>query len=233
MIRMKTGIPGLDNILEGGFPHPSSILVTGPVGSGKSIFGLQYLYKGAKDYREPGFMISVEGYPSDFSWYQEKFNWDLKSLQELGLLIFSRYDPADFEKFSLRTLHSEIILQLLKVVDSLRIKRVVIDNINPIAQHVGDPSVFRTMLYYMSKALKEKDCTVLFITEKPAGKEQLTYLDVEPHVMDGVIELDPVERGETSTFTLNVRKMVATNIQPGKFKAEITDEGFKLATSYY
>lgn len=233
MLRIKTGIPGLDEILEGGFPHPSSILITGPVGSGKSILGLQFLYKGAKEYKEPGFMISVEGYPTDFSWYQEKFKWDLKGLQELGLLIFSRYDPADFEKFSLRTLHAEVIMQLLKVVDSLRIKRVVIDNINPIAQHMGDPSTFRTILYYLSKALKEKDCTTLFITEKPAGEEKLTYLDVEPHVMDGVIEVSPIERGESRTFSLNVKKMVATRVQAGRFMADISEEGFRLATSYY
>jgi KaiC/GvpD/RAD55 family RecA-like ATPase len=233
MKRIKTGILGLDELLEGGFPSPSSILVTGPVGSGKSIFGLQFLYKGAKEYDEPGIMISVEGYPTDFQWNQEKFHWDLKDLQDAGKLIFSRYDPVDFEKFELRTLHSEIIMQLSKIIDSIGAKRIVIDNINPIAQHIGEPSTFRTILYYLSKALKEKDCTVLFITEKPVGEEKLTYFDVEPHVVDGVIELLPITRGETTVFSLSIKKMIATDIPSGRFIADISNEGFKLVTSYY
>ena len=231
MERIKTGIPGLDNLIEGGFPHPSSILVTGPPGAGKTIFGLQYLYKGAKDYNEAGFMIKIEGYETDLSWYIERMNFDIPAMQKKGKLIISTYDPVDFEKFELRALHSEIILQMRKIIQSIEAKRVVIDSITPLGFSLNDKAAFRTLLYYMSKALKEMGCTTLFISEKTG--EGLTPFEVEPFIMDGVIELAFTPREEGLIQTLMVRKMKATQFPLARYVMEISDKGLSLATSSY
>lgn len=231
MERIKTGIPGLDSILEGGFPHPSSILVTGPTGVGKSLLGLQYLYQGAKDYDEPGFMINIEGYETDLEWNMDKFGYDIPALQKKGKLVFSTYDPIDFEKFELRTLHSEIIIQLRKIIDSIGAKRIVFDSITPLGLSVNNPARFRTQLYYISKALKESNCTTLFISEKVG--EGLTRFNVEQFVMDGVLDLDFSVREDTYVQTLMVRKMKATSAPLAKYLMNITEKGIELATSYY
>jgi len=47
--KVKTGIPGLDSIISGGMKTGRTVTVSGPPGSGKITFGLQYLYSGAKD----------------------------------------------------------------------------------------------------------------------------------------------------------------------------------------
>jgi KaiC/GvpD/RAD55 family RecA-like ATPase len=231
MDRVNTGIPGLDGLIEGGFPHPSSILVTGPTGSGKSIFGLQFLYAGAKQFNEPGFMVNIEGYPNELRWYSERFNWDIGTMQKKGKLVFSSYDPVDFEKFELRTLHSEIIMQLNKIIDQIGAKRVVIDSITPLGQSVNEKARFRTLLYYISRSLKEKGCTTLFISEKT--NDYLTAFDVEPFVMDGVIELSFSPREDTLNQVLIIRKMVATQFPMAKYLMDISGEGIRLATSYY
>ncbi|HIP74098.1 MAG TPA: ATPase, partial [Euryarchaeota archaeon] len=54
MRRVPTGIPGLDNLIQGGFPSGSTILLSGGAGTGKTIFALQYIYSGAALYNEPG-----------------------------------------------------------------------------------------------------------------------------------------------------------------------------------
>ena len=59
MRRVPTGIHGLDEIIEGGFIEGSVILVSGGPGAGKSIFGLQFIYRGAVD-GEPGIYITFE-----------------------------------------------------------------------------------------------------------------------------------------------------------------------------
>ena len=61
LIRLTSGIPGLDDMIEGGFPFPSVILVAGPAGTGKTTFALKYLCEGAKK-GEQGRLILDEGY---------------------------------------------------------------------------------------------------------------------------------------------------------------------------
>lgn len=230
MERIKTGIPGLDGLIEGGFPHPSSILVAGPPGSGKTIFGLQYLYNGAKQYDEAGFMIRIEGYETDLEWYVEKMNWDIPALQKKQKLVISTYDPVEFEKFELRTLHSEIILQMRKIIQSINAKRVVIDPITPLGLSINDRARFRTLLYYISKALKEMGCTTLFMSEKTG--EDLTPFNVEQFIMDGIIELGFTVRGEALNPTLMVRKMKATQFPMAKYVMDISNQGIVLASSF-
>jgi KaiC/GvpD/RAD55 family RecA-like ATPase len=231
MERISTGIEGLDDVLEGGFPNPSSILIVGPTGSGKSLFGLQFLYHGASEYGEPGFMVRTEGYPTDYQWYTERFKWDIAALQRKGALLFSTYDPADFEKFNLNTLHSEVILQLSRVIESIKAKRVVIDAITPIRYSVPDAGKFRTILYYVSRALKEKGCTTLFISEKTG--EGLTPFGVEPFVMDGVIELRCKSEKTISARELVVRKMLATSVFPEPYSIDISEDGMRLSSAFF
>lgn len=231
MERISTCIDGLDDVLEGGFPHPSSILVVGPTGAGKSVFGLQFLYKGAQDYGEPGFMIRTEGYPTDYQWYTERFKWDIASLQSKGKLLFSTYDPADFEKFNLNTLHSEVLLQLSRVIDSIKAKRVVIDTITPICFALPDKGKFRTVLYYVSRALKEKGCTTLFLSEKTS--ESLTPFGVEQFVMDGVIEIDCKSEKTVTSRELTVKKMLATAASPEPYSVDIAEDGMRLSSSLF
>jgi len=232
MNRVKSGIPGLDELIEGGFPNPSSILLTGPTGTGKTIFGLQYLYSGASEQKDHGFMISTEDYATDIQWYQEEFNWSFKAMQDSGLLVFSRYDPIDFEKFNLNTLYGDIILPLSKVIDSVGVKRVVFDSITPIGLAINDKSTYRTILYYISKALKEKGCTSLFISEKPSAAGALTQFDVEQFVMDGVLELSFAQKEDALVQTIAVRKMKATNVPQARYVLDFYEKGLRVAPSY-
>jgi len=228
--RVKTGIPGLDALLEGGYPHPSSILLTGPPGSGKTIYGLQYLYRGVADYKENGFMVKIEGFESDLQWYVERLGFDLPKYQKDGKLVISAYDPAEFEKFELRTLHSEIILQLRKVITQINAKRVVIDSITPLGLSINDRAHYRTLLYYISKALKELGCTTLFVGEK--APDQISSFGVEEYVMDGVIDLDFVAKEDAFVQTLMIRKMRATKFPMARYVLDISDKGLQLATSF-
>ncbi|MBU4266966.1 MAG: circadian clock protein KaiC, partial [Candidatus Altiarchaeota archaeon] len=58
--RCPTGIPGLDEVISGGFPRGRTILLTGACGTGKTIFGIQYLFNGITKYNEPGVLVLLE-----------------------------------------------------------------------------------------------------------------------------------------------------------------------------
>ena len=58
--RVKVGIEGFDVLVQGGFPRGKIVLLSGTAGTGKTIFALQYLYKGAHEFNEPGLYITFE-----------------------------------------------------------------------------------------------------------------------------------------------------------------------------
>ena len=60
---VKTGIMGLDDLLAGGIPRGNIVLLTGAPGTGKTTFGVEFVYRGARDYGEPGLIVLFEVAP--------------------------------------------------------------------------------------------------------------------------------------------------------------------------
>ncbi|RLG21958.1 hypothetical protein DRN74_00930 [Candidatus Micrarchaeota archaeon] len=226
MERISTGITGLDEVLEGGFPHPSGIVITGPPGIGKTVFALQFLYEGARK-GEAGFMMQIEGYATDVEWYAEKFSWDIQSLENEGKLLFSSFDPMEFTKFDLSTFHADVVLRLYKIIDSMKAKRIVVDSIAPIASSMQNEGQYRTLMYYLIKSLKGKNCTVLFVSEKESDKT-----NPEEYIADGVIELKYVESDGNINPTMFIKKMTATEIVNRQFSIQIDNFGFKIINPF-
>ena len=94
MERIPTGVKGLDSLIEGGFPKGSSILYTGPPGTGKTIFAIEYLYRGAAESNEKTLYITFEQQQEDLVEQAKQFGWDLLTLQQGGKFIIMSI-PAD------------------------------------------------------------------------------------------------------------------------------------------
>ncbi|MEE9593935.1 MAG: ATPase domain-containing protein, partial [Candidatus Hydrothermarchaeales archaeon] len=86
MERTLTGIPGFDEMLEGGLPKGYTILVAGGPGSGKSTFAMQYLTKGISDYGENGIYISLEERPKDIINNFGRYGWDISKVRLIGMV---------------------------------------------------------------------------------------------------------------------------------------------------
>ena len=102
MERTKTGIPGLDELLNGGIPKGSNVLVAGGAGTGKTILTTQYLYNGATKYGEAGLFVTLEGNVRDIAWNMESFQWDIKSLQDQGMLTIYRLNLGLADKTTIQ-----------------------------------------------------------------------------------------------------------------------------------
>jgi len=81
-----SGVEGFDRILYGGLPKGSTVIVEGAPGTGKTTFGVQFLYYGALQCNEPGIYITFEEFPKQI--YQDvmDFGWDIKELEKRNLL---------------------------------------------------------------------------------------------------------------------------------------------------
>ena len=82
--QVKTGVVGLDAILGGGIPRGNVIVVEGPAGSGKTTLGLEFIYRGATDFGEPGLIVLFEVSPIKVIRDAAQFGWDLSELERQG-----------------------------------------------------------------------------------------------------------------------------------------------------
>ncbi len=210
MERVKTGILGLDQIIDGGFPKGSSILVTGSAGTGKTIFGLQYLYRGAKNQKEAGILVQAEEFDQTLSWYSDEFGWDLGKLQELGLLAIFSFNPKDYGRFMPHTIDGDVLRKLEAIMNSIGAKRLVVDSITPISLAIKDVSDYRYSLYLFLNFLKKKGVTSILVAEEKTRK--VTKFGVEDHLVDGIIRTRKVEMEDgTVIVEAKVEKMIGTD----------------------
>ncbi len=93
-VKTPTKIRGLDEVLNGGVPTGGLTLLNGGPGTGKTLFGLEFLVRGAQE-GNPGILITFEEHEEALHHYATTFGWDTDALEKQGLLsiIGARFDP--------------------------------------------------------------------------------------------------------------------------------------------
>ncbi len=220
MQRIHTAIPGLDRLIEGGFPENSSVLIKGGAGTGKSLLGLQFLYGGVKDYGEPGILIQAGGFGTTLLWYEEMLGWDLAKMQEKGKLVIYSFKPKDYDKFGPTKLQGEVLGKLRNIIVPMGARRVVIDSATPLSEKLSDKADYRRSLYETIEFFKDNNITSLIVSD--GGK-------AESGLCDGIIELQQAEEpnGEFKKQLL-VSKMLATNFPVAWYPVVISERGFSV-----
>ncbi|MEM4327072.1 MAG: ATPase domain-containing protein, partial [Candidatus Diapherotrites archaeon] len=78
--RVKTGVPGLDDMMGGGIPKGNLVVLSGDPGSGKTVLCWQYIYYGATQYNEKSVYVSLEESEQTIFEGALEFGWDLRKL---------------------------------------------------------------------------------------------------------------------------------------------------------
>jgi KaiC/GvpD/RAD55 family RecA-like ATPase len=222
MERTKTGIPGLDELVQGGFPASSTVLVSGSSGTGKTILAMQYLYNGAKFYGEPGIYVTLETHIKNILWNMENFNWDFKSLQEKNMLRTYRLNiELETEKNEIKKKIDEELNVITRLVEEIGAKRLVIDSIASFGIWFERLGELRAMLYHFTDKLKDLECTTILTTETKGERTDFSAFGVEDFIADGVIALYffPPNR------SIFIKKMRGTNQSKSVHPFEITEQG--------
>ena len=207
MDRTKTGIPGLDELLNGGIPKGSNVLVSGGAGTGKTILATQYLYNGATMYGEAGLFVTLEGNVRDIAWNMENFQWDIKSLQDQNLMTIYRLNLSGAkDKSVVEEKIEEQLIEIQNEVKEINAKRLVVDSTTVFGAYI-DPSILRTTLFKFTDQLKNFGCTTILTSETQPTKNSFSAFGVEEFVSDGIIALyfTPPNR------SIFVRKMRGTD----------------------
>ena len=247
MKRINIGIDGLSQVTGGGFLQGHSILVCGAPGTGKTIFGLQFLYKGAQFENENGLFVCVEDKEERLKFYGEQFGWDIDTLQKQKKMDFLNV-PVDQKGFML----VDAIAEKAKRINA---KRIVIDSLSAISinakmfnlplKNQPDPTgtlkrkkILKTagytpfedvlqFTYLFVDRISDLDATSIFLTDTDGGNT-LTRDGVSEYACDGVIFLQLHDTSKNVMRTLSVKKMRGSNIIPGLNSLRFTKTGLEV-----
>ena len=223
--KAPTGIAGFDDITGGGVPRGRPTLVTGAAGSGKTLFGIEFLVRGARDFGEPGVLLAFEEAESDLATNVASLGFDLAQLERDGLLAVDafRLDPSEIVETGAFDLDG-LFIRLAAAVESVGAKRVVLDTIELLFSALPNEAIIRGELGRLFRWCKERDLTVV-VTGERGDEGSLTRFGIEEYVSDCVVSLDHRVHEEVSTRRLRVVKYRGSLHGTNEYPFLITDRG--------
>jgi KaiC/GvpD/RAD55 family RecA-like ATPase len=217
--RIKTGVPGIDNIIDGGLVPNTLTLLTGTAGTGKTSISSQFIYTGAKKFDQPGVYVTFEEPIESIKSSSSNYGWDFDSLEKEGKVIFVKYDPF----------HIEDIYELIETnIKKINAKRVVIDSISALGLYVKETPEIRRMIFNIAFLLRRLKCTSILISEILPNQNALSRFGVEEFVTDGVIVLYYTQTGSQFSRALTVWKMRGSKHSSKLHPYKITDKGVEV-----
>ncbi|MET0837588.1 MAG: circadian clock protein KaiC [Marmoricola sp.] len=223
--KAPTGITGFDDITGGGLPRGRPTLVTGAAGAGKTLFGIEFLVRGARDFGEPGVLLAFEESEGDLATNVASLGFDLDQLERDGLLAIDafRLDPSEIVETGSFDLDG-LFIRLASAVESVGAKRVVLDTIELLFSALPNEAIIRGELGRLFRWCKERGLTVVVTGEK-GGEGSLTRFGIEEYVSDCVVSLDHRVDEQVSTRRLRVVKYRGSLHGTNEYPFLITDRG--------
>ncbi len=162
-----TGIQGLDEITGGGLPAGRPTLVSGGAGSGKTLFGLEFLVRGATQYGEPGVFMSFEETIPDLTKNAASLGFDLDRLVAdkklfLDHVHISRSEIAETGEYDL----DGLFIRIADAVKRVGAKRIVLDTIEALFGELPNPGILRAEIRRLFGWLKDQGLTTVITAER-------------------------------------------------------------------
>ncbi|HEU0136376.1 MAG TPA: ATPase domain-containing protein, partial [Flavobacterium sp.] len=203
--KTPTGIEGLDEITDGGFPAGRPILVCGGAGCGKTLMAMQFIAKGITQFNEPGVFVSFEELSDDLTLNVKSLGIDLEKMKSDKMLVVDhvRVERSEIEEAGDYDLDG-LFIRLGHAIDSINAKRVVLDTLESLFSGFDNQAILRAELRRLFHWLKEKGVTAIITGER--GDATLTRQGLEEYVSDCVIILDHRVTEQVSTRRLRIVK---------------------------
>jgi circadian clock protein KaiC len=224
--KCPTGIKGLDEVTEGGFPKNRTTLISGGAGSGKTLLGIDFLIRGASDFNEPGVFMSFEETAEDLYKDVASLSLDFSGLVSrkkilIEHVILDRKDVREAD-FNLEG----VLVRLEHAIDAIGAKRVVLDSIESPFAGITDAGILRIEIKRLFKWLKDKQVTAI-VTGEP-GQGSYTRHGLEEFVSDCIILLDNRVKEQIAIRRLRVIKYRGSNHGTNEYPFVIDKSGLSV-----
>ncbi len=230
-MRIRTGIQGFDEIVQGGLIQNRVYIVAGPPGAGKTTFGIHFLVQGAKE-GERGLYVSLTEDPRNIIEDMSGYSFNLKRYTLAGLILFVDMGPLSIQYMNaiknrekMRSTYAEEVFKKISTLVKMKgVKRIVIDSVLTLKYGSGGEEDQNREIARFFRSLKDLKATTLILSEMT----DLSNYSPEHYMAHGVIFLHNFLNGNTMTRALQVIKMRGTRHDCDMHKMEITSEGIRV-----
>lgn len=228
--KCPTGIDGLDELIEGGFPRGRTILVEGDSGTGKSIFATQFIYNGAVKYNEPGILMILEQNPELYKQDMLAIGFDLEKLErekkliiidaslsglvagELGLFSLPKKDEFKITPDQFNVELVEVMIQ--EAAKKIKAKRAVVDSFSALESILearkardGDVTIDEARKTMLSINYKLQKIRLTSMLVSDIIENRSPTHGIEEFMSDGVIRLNYFTSGADAGRHMVIKKM--------------------------
>jgi circadian clock protein KaiC len=220
----RTGIKGLDAILIGGLPRGNITVVTGGPGTGKTTLGLEFIYRGVREFDEPGMVVTFEVSPDRLIADAATLGWDLRELEQSGRLkILSTTRPVFRDDMQ----QAESLL--LTQAAEMRARRIFVDGLAGMALNGTNGQRTPADVFHMlTEGLHRENVTAMFALDAPADRAGLGDA-AEEFIADTIIRLNQERAGRNSVRSIEIVKSRGHAYMAGCHSFRIVDgEGLEV-----
>ncbi|MEK6922972.1 MAG: ATPase domain-containing protein [Nanoarchaeota archaeon] len=224
VVRIPSGIPGFDKLVEGGFKKDSINLVAGEPGAGKTIFAIQFLIEGCKR-GEAGIYITFEEKKPKLYEDMSTFGWDLEKYEKKELFRFLEYTPEQVKKL---LVEGGGIVDAL--VDKIKAKRIVIDSITSFSLLYEDELTKKEAALSLFDLINTWGCTAVLCSQSKTADHQPVMDAALEFEVDSIIIVYHSKRKGERVRALEIVKMRGTNIPSKTYGVKIGDNGLSVTS---
>lgn len=223
--RLPTGISGFDDIAGGGLPVGRDALVTGGPGAGKTVFAMQFLAEGIRQFGQPGVFVTLGERPDDIRRNAASLGFDVAGWEQQGSWRFVDASPTEDQDVVIGGFDfSGLTTRILKAVRDLSGTRVAIDSLSAAFLRYPDAATVRWALLELLSALKTAGVTAVLTTE---GSDELNqeYLRMSEHATDIIVRLENRLVEDRRRRTIEIVKLRGGRHRSGEYPLTIRAPG--------
>ncbi|MFB6179480.1 MAG: KaiC domain-containing protein [Halorientalis sp.] len=223
--RIKLGIEGLDNMIQGGIPERHLIVTIGSAGTGKTTFGLQFLHHGLqKDDPEKAVFITLEQSHEAIMATAAERDWEFEKYEDEDKLAVIDLDPVEMAN-SLENIRAE----LPQLIEDFGADRLVLDSVSLLEMMYNDQAKRRTQVFDFTRSLKKSGVTTMLTSEASDEHDYSSRHGIIEYLTDAVIHLRYVREETRETRTaVSIQKIRNANHSRETKPYEITGEGISV-----
>jgi circadian clock protein KaiC len=214
--RVSTGVPGLDELVNGGYFLGSTTVTAGMSGVGKSVMALHYMAEGVRR-GERSLMLSLDEQVPQLLRNALTIGIDLQPAIDQGVVRLYYDAPQEIEI----DYHFHKIEQ---IVETFKPRRVVIDSLSTYGSSLGTQGrVFRDFFHALVALMKEHQIAAVYNHENPEmlGMSSMMGSFAMSSLVDNILLLNFIEFGDVFRLGLTVAKMRANPVDRVTHECEV------------